>query len=215
MNTLGSRYRNKITGGNRVPSVTDKIFSWYYKCSVPSFHSRTVEDIRQNGVVVTGIRDLDEGLKNDWIRKWLTINSMIEFYKRGVPVKVIDVKDTKDIYQTIQTHLVQWLELIRVGINIGDAPMDDLIAMDRFAAVIYPYAKYLITPEALESALADHISATQRVNIMNFFSNAPKPTHGITRINPIDGHKTNKVEIPERESFSEHFQKSALSLRRY
>lgn len=215
-NTVGVRYQSKITGGNRIPSMTEKIWGYLYKCSVPAFQSRTVEDIRQNGVMVTGIADLDEGLKNDWIKKWITINQMVEYFKRGVPVRVINYNDTKDIYQTVQTHLLNWLDVLRTGLNIGDSPMEDLIAMDQFAATVYPHAKYLYTPEALESALANHITATQRVTIANFFSNYNRGRNpNVTIANPI-GSGTNETPTPpERESFAERFRQSVISLRKY
>lgn len=214
-NSVGARYQTKPTGGTLAPSMAEKIWGWYYKCLVPAFRSRTPDDIRRNGVLVTGIKSLDDGLKDDWVPRLLTIDKMVEFYKQGVPFRIIDTKDTKDIYQVVQTHLTNWLETIRTGLNIGDAPMDDLIAMDRFATSLYPYAKYLITPEALESALANQIASSQRVNISNFFSNRGN-TSEFTRINPIDDKPgENTSGIPERESLANRFRQSVESLRKF
>src|SRR5690242_10317864 len=97
--TLGSRFATSVAGSSRVPSMTEKIWGHLYKCTVPAFQSRSVEDIRERGVIVTGIRDLDQGLKDAREKRWLTIDKMVEFFKRGVTVGVCDFNDTKDIYQ--------------------------------------------------------------------------------------------------------------------
>ena len=213
MNSLGARYQDQLTSGVKTLTMVDKIWEWQYKCMVPAFRSRSVNDIARNGVYVTGIKSLDDGLKDDWTKRYLTINQMVDYYITGVPIRVIDVKDTKDIYDTVQIHLVQWLETIRTGMNIKDAPVEELIAMDRFAGSVYPYAKYLFTPEALESALANQISQTQRVTMTNFFSN-PRPGE----VNLSLGYSSSQDQPSgpgERESFAERFKGSVESLRKY
>ncbi len=218
MSDIGLRFRiNEQTKGTRAPDVVDKLFTNIYMCSVPAFQSRTIEDISQNGVYVTGIPSIDNETKNEDFRKYMTIPQMVDLYKRGVPIRVLRYKDTKDIYETVQTHLVQWLEVIRTGMNISNAPIEDLIHLDRFANSVYEHAQFLITPEALESALGNQISKHLRVNVNNFFENASKGTSsndkGVTRINPID--ETNQNKPPERESLADAFKSSVRSLRKY
>jgi len=201
---IGSRYED---AGTRTPTMTDRIWTWRYKCRIPVFHSRTVEDVRRNGVIVTGDKKLDQDLKDDWLSRYMTINDMIEFFKRDVPVRVINVKDTKDIYDTIQTHLMQWLENIRVGMNVRDAPIDDLLNMDRFAALVYPYAKHFFTPETLQSELARSMSDVQRVNMTNFFSNINGLSALSTTVNPNSG-VSEPIKHEDRRSFKEGFKAS-------
>lgn len=214
MNNLGLRYQSQSTGTVHTFEKSEKIWTWYYKCLVPDFQSRSAAHIAQNGVYVTGIKSLDKALKNDWVRRYLTIDKMVDFYQQGVTVRVIDVADTKDIYDTVQTHLTLWLDTIRTGLNISDAPISDLIVMDRFAATVYPFAKPLFTPEALESALAKHIDENQRVTLANFFNNPLLMNSDVTLANPIPSSEIKEPEI-ERESLADHFKSSLASLRRW
>lgn len=209
---IGSRF-NPVKP--QTPTMTEKIFSKLYLCSVPAFQSRTVEDIRLRGVTMTGIRDLDEAMKNDWLKRYATINDMIEFFKRGVPVRILVPAEVKDIYDTIQTHLTQWLEAMRTGLNINDPPLDDLMAMDRFAAKLYVHAAPMFTEEALKSALAESLMKVQRLHAGNFFSNVPKAPD--PEMDPIEASKkeTEAARKEPRVSLEEGFKKSMAGIRRY
>lgn len=199
------RYRT----AERAPSLTAKIWEWYYRCMVPALQSRSVEDIRERGVIVTGIKDLDEGLKNDWVLRDMTINQMVDLFKKGVSVRVIKDADVKDIYDTIQTHLTLWVEHIRTGLNVRDAPIDDLVFMDRFAGAVYPHAKYLFTPEALGSVLGEEMMRLNRVTLHNFFEAPKKPADGKVVVEPED------PKIPARESFENRFKQSITTFGRF
>lgn len=199
------RYDGYNAGQPRAPSMTKKIWEYYYKCRVHAFQSRSVEDIRQNGMIMTGIKDLDDGLKNDWILVYKTIDQMVELFRRGCEIRLVVEEDTKDIYDTIQTHLTQWTEALRTGMNLGAAPLQDLIDMDKFANSVYRYAKYHFTPEVLQSVLGERMHEIQRINNFNILNNY-RPGEGI-----IDK-KKDKHELPERESLEERFKNSIMNM---
>lgn len=203
--------RNK---SNKKPdiSIESKIWEYYYKCRIHAFLSRSVEDIRENGITVTGIPDLDEAMKNDWISRYLTINQMVEYFRKGVPFKVVDINDTKDIYETIQIHLTNWVEHLRTGLNVRNAPLEDLLDMDKLAGVVYQHAKYIFTPDIMDSLFGKHMMEVQRINMTNFFSNPSKESR-VTTINPIKENEDNK--IPERTSFEDKFKQSIVTFRRF
>lgn len=198
------------------PTMVDKIFGWYYRVLVPAFQSRSIADIRLKGVAVTGIKDLDDAMKNDWVKRDMTINDLVELYKAGCPFRIISDKEVKDIYDTVQTHLQLWLERLRTGMNMGDAPIEDLIVMDRFAASVYLHAKYLFTPEALESALGRQMGEVSRVTIQNFFGNLQLDGTNAGAVTVINAIKPDQdIGIPDRESLGEQFKKSLQTMRRY
>lgn len=191
----------------RGPSTTSKIWEWFYRCLVPALHSRSPEDIRERGVLLSGIKSLDDGLKNDWVKRDLTIDQMVELFKRGVTIRVIADSDVKDIYDTIQTHLTLWVERIRTGLNIRNAPLEDLIYMDRFAAAVYPHAQHQFTQEALTSALGEEMMRVSRINIHNFFVD---PMAGKTQPKPGTV-EPEEVRLPTRPSFEDQFKRSIMT----
>lgn len=177
-----------------------KVWEYFYRVRVPYLQSRTNEDIRRTGVNVTGIPSIDNDIKNQLVTCMLPIAYMIDYYRNGVHVLIPASTDIKDIYDTISDHLYAWKKMIEYGINIGDAPVDDLIEMDRFANSVYDYAKYQFTPDILNSLIANQMNAIQRVNASNFFANTNKFETNADGITMINGEN-----IPERESLADMF----------
>src|SRR5574343_2048969 len=118
---------------NVVVDTTVKLWEYYYKARIPTLASRSIQDIREKGTPISGVPEIDKDLKNQWTTTYLTIRQMVEYFQEGISVKVVDIKDTKAIYEAISEHIHAWRERLERGINIGDAPIDDLIAMDQFA----------------------------------------------------------------------------------
>lgn len=197
--------------------TTVRLFDYFYKVRIPYLQSRSIDDIRTYGVVLSGVPEIDNDIQNQWITVMLTINSMVEYYKQDVPIKVCLQSDIKEIYDSISEHITAWQSRLQRGINIGGAPIDDLILMDKFASTIYEHAKYHFTPEVLNSVTANYMSSLHKVNAQNFFnknvlemlgstSNEP----GVTRINaPV------AEELPERDSLGEFFKNKLINIRRY
>lgn len=206
---IGDRYSDQQHSGPIAPTMTEKIWEHLFMCIVPSLQIRSVEDIRRNGIVSSGIREVDEGLRNAPEKRMMTINQMVEAFNRGVPIRICKFEDTATIYDIVQTHLTQWLEHIRTGLNAKDAPVDELMLMDRFANSIYQHARYIFTPEALQSALADALMNVQRLTPGEFFSN-PKPI-----VEADDLLKRKDDETPNRDSLTERFKNSAMNLSTY
>lgn len=194
---------------------TSKLWGYYYQVRVPYLQSRTVDDVRRHGVNVSGVKAIDEDIHNQWITTMMTIASMADYFQDGVPIRVIKQSDVKEIYEHISNHIYAWKSRLERGINIGDAPIDHLITLDRFANTIYDQAKYQFTPEMASSLMAQHMSKLQRVNASNFFTSgamsnlqAPGAEQGITRIN------ASKPEHEERDSLGEFFKTRLINLRR-
>jgi len=201
--------------------TTHAIWELKFHVKVPQLAVRGIEMIRLRGTLVSGVKEIDDDIKNRLISTYCSINEMIELYRQDIPVRVTNVADTKTIYEHITTHLVAWRDQLKRGVNLGRAPIGDLILMDRFATTVYAYAKYrfLEQGDELDSLLARHITGIMGVSMNNFFDtkaiarmkmkevgeNATIDEHGNTVINGND------TVIPARESYSEFFEERLIN----
>lgn len=125
--------------------TTIGIFDVYFWIRVPIIQVTSELYSRVYGRYITGDKTIDNKNMNEYQTVQATINTMIEHYKKGVMIKVVYDKDTKIIYEYIKNHIEAWISHLNSTLNVGDAPIDDLLEMDRFAKDIYEHAKYLIT----------------------------------------------------------------------
>jgi len=196
--------------------TTTKLWDYLYKVRVPYIQSRHIGDIREHGVRVSGIKEVDKDIINQWFTTMLPISTMAEYYKEGVAIRICSTKDVKEIYESISAHIHAWKTRLERGINIGDAPIDDLILLDKFANSIYEHAKYQFTQETVDSIMTQQLSKLQRITAQNFFNtksmlNPNASSDGITRINADDPDKPN---YPERDELGEFFKTRLINLRR-
>lgn len=194
--------------------TTKKLFDYLYRVSMPYQLTRHEEDIRKFGTRITGVKAIDSDINNQWFVTMISVAEMTKYFEEGVPIKISYEKDIKEIYESISEHIHAWKVQLEHGINIGDAPIKDLVMLDQFANSIYEHAKYQFTPETVDSLVANHILSLQRVNATNFFTNKSflkKPTEvgedGITRINAQE-----EEEIPNRDSLAEFFKTRLITL---
>jgi len=131
--------------------TTKEIWEKLYMVRLPSLDATSMSFLKHHGTYVTGIKEIDNANVNNWITTYITIDKMVEFYKQGVTVSVIRPSDTQLIYEAIEKHLVGWRTMLEKGINIGNAPIEDLIEMDKFANAVYEHARYHIPEELIES----------------------------------------------------------------
>ena len=136
------------------PSVnhdtTVEIWEHLYMVRVPSLDATSVQFIKAHGTYITGNKEIDNAAANDWITTYMPIAKMVELYKEGVTIAVVKYDDTKKIYEAIERHLTAWLQQLNHGLNIGNAPIEDLLEMDKFANTVYAHARHIITEEAVK-----------------------------------------------------------------
>lgn len=197
--------------------TTVKLWDYLYKVRVPYLASRTVEDVREKGVVVTGIPEIDNDIQNQLLTTYISIAKMSVYFNEGIPIKLCDPKDARDIYESISLHIHSWKAQLERGINIGDAPIDDLILLDRFANSIYEHGKFEFTKDVLDSLMGKHMTGLQRVSAANFFKSgamdtlkAASETGGVTKINEIK-----EDTPPDRDSLAEFFKTRLMNNKRW
>ena len=111
-----------------------------YKVSIPYCDSMSADYMRLFGMPTVGDACLDKAMHNDLIDMYMSINTMVGYFKEGIVVQLGTHSDSKGIYEIIAAYLQHWKSQLENGINIGDAPIDDLILLDRFAAAVFPHA---------------------------------------------------------------------------
>lgn len=162
--------------------------------------SLSTDDIRRFGMPTVGDSTIDADMQNHLIDKYLTIDQMVEFYKQGIPIYVKIHKETKDIYDIISAYLLCWKQNLENGINIGGAPIEDLINLDRFATTVYAHAVEHFTEEFIHSNIINYIG-TRKVGRAAF---AKKEEVYTTATEP---------EVKQRESLATLFSDRVYSAR--
>jgi len=153
--------------------TSEKITGFYYKVRFSYLQSRTVNDLKNTGVVITGVREIDKDIENQLITTYLTIEQMVKYFQEGVSIRVVLQSDIKLIYEAIDNYLEAWKAQLTYGVNIGGAPFEYLMAMDRFANSVYEHAKYHFTEDNISSIMARHLSEISGLNGQNFFRQVP------------------------------------------
>ncbi len=196
--------------------TTIMLWEWYFKVRVPWLQSRPIEELKLLGTPISGNKDVDADIKNQWLTTMMPIAYMVELYQKNIPVKVIDVKDTKLIYDYISEHLHAWKQQLYQGVNVGAAPINDLIAMDEFANLVYEHAKFQFTRDMADSLLGKHLQSIHRFNIHSFFNpnTVDKLENKVTETREGVLISGQVEEIADRESLSDFFKDRIINLGR-
>ncbi len=118
----------------------------------------SVEHIRLFGMPTVGDTTIDNDIHNQVVDRYLTINQMVDYFKKGIQVSIKIHPETEDIYNIISAYLFAWKRYLDNGINIGGAPIEDLIALDRFASSVYDHAVEHITEDYIQSSMLRYVS---------------------------------------------------------
>jgi len=192
-----------------VTDTTEHIWDYLYKIQVPFLQSRSDGELEKYGTYLSGNEDVDTDIGLDMMTTMKSIAQMIVYYKEGVSIGLINVNDSKSIYDAIQRHLEAWSEQLEVGINIGDAPIDDLIIMDEFANNVFDVSKHLYEVGYSDNIIIKKLGFNNRIGPHNFFkSKLGDDSSGNIHIN---GTKDDK--LPNRKSLSNFFKNRVISLR--
>lgn len=181
-------------------------FIWepLFRVRVPQLQTTSAEYLRHFGTPTTGDASIDRDLANQLIDTAIPIIKMVEYYKKGIPVYIVKTADTKTIYEYIENHLLAWKRKLEVGVNIANAPIDDLIVLDKFANSIYEHAKYHFSPDVVESVF---LRGMPTINRSSF----------IQQPQVVDQSKTQEEldNYPKRDSLTDHFKDRRIGVRKW
>lgn len=192
------------------PKIPDQsgLWDYYFRVKIPYFQSRPIEDIKRYGVRISGIEAIDRTMDKEMIITELNIDSMFEKWRRGITIRVINYNDTAKIYNLIHSHLVRWAEYLTTGVNIGNAPLKDLIELDKFASVVYDKAVSVFSEQERNTAVATNFLNVQTINFRNILkreynrqeTSLDTNGDGTVKIRPNE-----TAKLPERPSMKDVF----------
>lgn len=144
------------------------LFHELYRCQIPFIQTMSADYIKHFGMPTCFDAEADRAAANELITTMLTINDMVEYFKRGTTVRVVNYADTAKIYERIADHLNAWKHVLETRMNSRNAPIEDLIDLDKFANVVYVHAKHLFTEEIVESILFRQMGSRMRMSADRF-----------------------------------------------
>lgn len=165
-------------------TLVDIIFERKYEIRIKVIDNTSVEEVAHYGRYTTGDKDYDKALLEELITRWMSINEMVEYYKRGKPFRVANIKDTEEIYTTIHQYLLCWESRLRNSVNIGNAPIDDLIDLDSFASKIHGYACETMVVQRTQSSLMNYFNSVG-LGRGSVYSTVQEPETGVKKHNSL------------------------------
>jgi hypothetical protein len=176
------------------------IWNELYQVTIPYIQMLSIEELQQYGMPTVGDPGYDYGTANEMRLIMIPISEMVIYYSKGVQVSVVSKDDVKKIYERISDHLNTWKQNLEKSLNIGDAPLEDLKLMDRFANAVYEHAKYQFTDDTIASFISRRMD-TRQASLNDMVERLENPmTKQQQEEKDLDG------RYPKRESMTEYFQ---------
>lgn len=113
-----------------------------YKIRYNFFQSRSIEDIRQRGVYVTGNKKFDNQAKNETVDGIMTIRMAMDLYKRGVDMWLVNHSELMGMYNEVNDFLNQAIRRVKDSPNAQEDTVRDIIEVDAFCKIIFEHAKF-------------------------------------------------------------------------
>lgn len=187
---------NPTNKQNEKNTAAWKLFNCMFSCTVRALDTYSTDYLELRGTVTQQNSLKDRQAASAIIYREMTINTMLELFRSGAKISVLDPADTKKIYDIIAEHLEDWKEYLNTRLNTGDAPLDDLVELDRFATVVYKHAKSHFTKEIAATFFKNNLANLIQTNIKDKLFSEPA--------NASD--KPSESQIPdERESLAYAF----------
>lgn len=123
------------------------------------------EEVRTFGLRVSGDEDWNKNAPNEMVHREMTVNEMIEKWKEGAEIYIIERKDTIRIYEWITAHLRMWMDFLKWEGNVHVAPFDDLMLMDRFCTMVHGYARFEFEAKETASSFMNAIRSQNRISL--------------------------------------------------
>jgi hypothetical protein len=176
------------------------IWNELYQVTIPYIQMLSIEELQQYGMPTAGDPGYDYGTANEMRLVMIPISEMVVYYSKGVQVSIVSKEDVKKIYERISDHLNQWKQNLEKSLNIGNAPLEDLKLMDRFANAVYEHAKYQFTDDMISSFI------TRRMDTRHSSLNDMVERLENSTTKQQQEEKDMDDRYPKRESMSDYFQ---------
>lgn len=118
------------------------IWNKLYSVSIPDQVTLDPEYIKRFGVIVTSDKKIDKMLSTNFTNVMIPVIKMLEYYTRGVEIRIHSREDMVTIYKDIDNYLNEWREHIRYDINLAlDQSKELLIELEKLAKDLHNKAK--------------------------------------------------------------------------
>ena len=131
------------------------IFNEIFVCNVRNFQTMTLDYVKAMGVNTSGDEEIDRGAAMSMVAIAIPVSKMMEYYERGAAIGVPNPEDCKRIYLIVNNHLRAWADIVKNSFNPGKVPVKDLLALDKFAASVYPHAEPYFANQANRNTFAE------------------------------------------------------------
>jgi hypothetical protein len=186
-------------------TVQWKIWNEKFLCRIKNIDTMSTDYISMMGMPSSGDPEEDKRTANELVLRMFTINEMVDYFKKGVTIGVVNSSDTKAIYDLITEYLSVWRNYLEESMNIGNVPVDDLVLMDSFAVAVYAHAKYQFTKHTVDSIMARSLASTLQRG-RNSIMRRPKDwSNQSTEVDADGVEKKKEEQYPERESMAGTF----------
>lgn len=119
-----------------------EMFYRRFTVEVPSIALKSIAEIRERGIYAIGNDEHDHTkYAHAPVETSLTLNQCFELWRAGHRVTVLKISEMLDMFNIITLHLQHWISYLNRGIQISDAPFEELLSLDQFADKIYPHAQ--------------------------------------------------------------------------
>ncbi len=138
----------------------DKIFSSIYRADIPDQLSLDPEYVRIFGIHTTGCKESDNTLKTLFTTVMITPIQMIDYYEKGLEIRIHNREDMIKIHKDIELYLDEWREHIKYDINLNISEHKDLIvSLEKFSKNIYNKAR--------NTEIIDNLFTKKRIGLVN------------------------------------------------
>jgi hypothetical protein len=160
----------------RIAQQEQLLKSELYLVRVKQLDLYSEEHLRTRGVPSTGMKKLDDYIKEEWVSVYWSIWTMIEKFNDHITFVIADKKQSQTIFTQLFDYVVMWREHLENSINAGEIPMDLIATIDRMASVVFNHSSALEKPAVEEGSLISMLnSARVKQSFLQRQTNSDQP----------------------------------------
>lgn len=182
-----------------------KINENLFRIQIKSRDIRTREEIEIYGTYISGQKDIDDYAGDEVRTIYISIENMVDYYKRGVTLFIPRQEDTDAIYKLIDEYLIKWKLKIESSFHPEDAPLDELLIYEGFAQSMFGIAKYSISK--IKPFSSPFLESLRALPI------APSSEHSLRNIN-FKKENPVKDKIDDRPTLDNFFKARKLPIKK-
>lgn len=143
-----------------------KVMEMLWTVRIPHIQLRSTDHLKAFGMPTVGDPYMDSQTANELITTCISINRMVEYFKQGANIRVVNPQDTKKIYEIISQLLSEWNQKMTYQLNPDPEVAEYLVDLDKLAGAVYEHAQPLLDRRVMESALAGLFGGQGRGRVM-------------------------------------------------